>query len=764
MEKILLIEPGYKNKYVPLGLMKIGYYHKVIKGDLVWFCKGRLPKKVEESVRKKIKTDKYHIDRYGEDIDEYIDTIDKTIANNSWDRIYITTLFTFEYEAVIEAINYAKSIIGDNSKIYVGGIMATLMTDKLKSDTGVNVVPGQLTDSSLIGYYDGVNVDVLTPDYSILANTTYKYANDNAYYSYTTRGCGMNCGFCAVKTLEPEFVPYISIKEQIRNIDRLYGPKKDLLLMDNNILKSRYLEDIVKDLIELGFYKGAEYFNPKTKRYNKRYIDFNQGLDAKLVTEKKAALLGKLALRPARVAYDHIEDTETYVNALKILIRNGTTYLSNYLLYNADSFTGKGTLYNADRPEDLYERLRVNVELQKEENEKYGERSVQIYSFPMRYIPLDDKTRGYVGPKWSKKTLRAIQVLLVPTHGKGVSNPKYFYNIFGNSVDEFLKIIRMPERYLSYRGIPQKDNYDESYDEKLIIYNYYLKCIEDWEELYSSFNEAERKNFEEIISNNKFEFEDYEKIQYDSVKKIYLHYVTPSKLMGIFEKLISYGRHRDIMFIKEYIEKEATYIYSDFIESISLDSINRGIYKNLRYLLEESNVIDMLDSYESNGFKDDNFYNTISHVDEKTLYKCIHTWIRNRRIEGLLEFAIDVGGVIFKSEKIVEEKRSEYIKQEMLSLFKNFLKYNYPSGYKLSDRYDLYKYDIMIADEGFNPYAISNSMRECRDESIEIYSYGMDEDELYDYCIKHTLNIYYNSLLLRDEYEFLGDMYEEIER
>lgn len=88
-----------------------------------------MPKKVEENVRKKIKADKYYIDKYGDGIDKYIDIIDETIENRSWDRIYITTLFTFDYDTVIETINYAKSIIKDNSKIYVGGILATLTSD-----------------------------------------------------------------------------------------------------------------------------------------------------------------------------------------------------------------------------------------------------------------------------------------------------------------------------------------------------------------------------------------------------------------------------------------------------------------------------------------------------------------------------------------------------------------------------------------------------------------------------------------------------------
>ncbi len=226
-----------------------------------------------------MKKNKYYIDRYGDKIDEHIDEINNIIENNLWDRVNVCTLFTFEYEKTIEAIDYAKELVGKEN-VYTGGILATLMPDKLRADTGVTVNTHQLTNSKMIGYDDNVNIDILTPDYSILCNTEYEYENEDAYYAYTTRGCGMNCGFCAVKTLEPVFNPFISIKEQINKVKELYGEKKDLLLMDNNVLKSKHIDKIVDEIKELGFEKGATYTNPRTGKTRQRFVDFNQGLDA----------------------------------------------------------------------------------------------------------------------------------------------------------------------------------------------------------------------------------------------------------------------------------------------------------------------------------------------------------------------------------------------------------------------------------------------------------------------------------------------------
>src|SRR5687768_2945734 len=95
-KNILLIEPGYKNKYPPLGLMKLAAYHGPHgKNDNVKFIKG-------ES--------------------------DKSVLDRSWDRIYVTTLFSFEWKSIAQSINFALGAASNQpSKVFVGGIAAPLM-------------------------------------------------------------------------------------------------------------------------------------------------------------------------------------------------------------------------------------------------------------------------------------------------------------------------------------------------------------------------------------------------------------------------------------------------------------------------------------------------------------------------------------------------------------------------------------------------------------------------------------------------------------
>lgn len=520
MNNILLIEPDYKNTYPPLGLMKISYFHKNILGDNVHFCKG---------------------------------TSEEGLDKIKWDRIYVTTLFTFEWAKTIEAIDFAKSLVKDVNCIFVGGIAATMMPKDFEKATGIKPVCGLLDQPGKLQLNGDETIDQLIPDYTILKDTNYNYRYSNAYLMSATKGCGNKCGFCAVQKLEPTYVEYINIAEKIARIEKEFGPKKDLLLMDNNVLRSNRFKDIIEDIIAAGFGKGAVYKDPVTKKNVKRYVDFNQGLDAMFLTEEKAELLGKIALKPARIAFDHIEDKVKYLEVLELCVKHGISDLSNYILYNSENFSGKGNKYAADRPEDLYERMRITLDFKDKVNEKENG-NVSVFSFPMRYIPLGAHERGYVGSNWNPKFLRAVQCMLIPTQGKGVGKRSFFEADFGKTKEEFVKFLCMPEDILSTRGDSEKSKSDSKRtdEEKEIRFNSNQKGLlyrKEWERLYNAIG-GNTKEFIDAIGDNSFLPEKFLRIDNDNVKLIYLHYLTTPRLLSLLGLI---NNQYDIKLVKNYL-------------------------------------------------------------------------------------------------------------------------------------------------------------------------------------------------------------------
>lgn len=449
MKRILLVEPGYRNKYPPLGLMKLSTYHK-LRGDYVCFVKG----------------------------------CNSGAGKEIWDRIYISTLFTFYWEMTIKTINFYRKSVNDLNNIYVGGVMATLLNEEVRERTQVNVVKGLLDKSGMLDEGDKLVIDELIPDYQILDETDYDYALKNSYLAYATRGCPNDCAFCAVNVIEPKFVHYLPIKKQIMGIDEIYGPRQNLILMDNNVLASNSFERIIDDIIDIGFHRGSKYNNKL------RHLDFNQGTDAYYLTPGKMALLAKTAIKPLRIAFDHIEMKNLYVSKIKLARDHGLLYLSNYVLYNY-----------LDTPRDFYERLRINCEL----NETIG---TQIYSFPMKYIPLDAKDRSYVGKNWNKRLLRGIQCILLATRGLVTTKLNFFEAAFGNNAKEFEMIAMMPDHYIIHREKYKNDG------------------AKDWKKLYKTLTNNEKQIFLNGVLNAGTIRDSIKQTRSRKLKNILSHYLT----------------------------------------------------------------------------------------------------------------------------------------------------------------------------------------------------------------------------------------------
>ena len=577
MGNILLIEPNYKNKYPPLGLMKISYFHKHIMRDYVRFTKGVLP---------------------------------DALANTKWDHVYVTSLFTFEWANTIAAINYAKTLVDSLDKITVGGIAATMLPDDIYRDTGIVPVTGLLNEPGKLGLPHDECIDQLVPDYSILDDIDYQYPFRDAYFLSATKGCGNKCGFCAVQTLEPTFIPYIDIKEKIAAIDHEFGSQKDLLLMDNNVLRSPKFNQIIDDIIAAGFGKGATYINPKTGKTVRRYVDFNQGLDALFLNEEKAKRLGEIALRPARVAFDHIEDRDVYERALRLCAQNGITELSNYVLYNSEDFGGKGRKYAADTPADLYDRMRITLDLRDEINKDLpDDEKVAAFSFPMRYIPLSAHERGYVGSQWNAKYLRAVQCMLIPTQGKGVGNRSFFEADFGKNSDEFVKYLSMPDKLIAARGKfsgssrgHKADTEEECLIRKKKWERNQLK-INEWNRLYNSLGD-EKESFISLIGDNEFLPDKALGITSDTQKRLYLQYLTTPRLIALLGMIDKDSPTYSSLY--EYITAEFPPLYEDVLDVVSeSESQQQYVFKNFVYFFGKKGVADVLRRISKTDFSVD---------------------------------------------------------------------------------------------------------------------------------------------------------------
>ena len=465
-----------------------------------------------------------------------------------FDIVAVTTLFTFYWRETIDTINFAKKFCSSAGRVIVGGIASSILHVQVFQECGIKPICGLLNMPGILDDDSDDIIDELSLDYSILEEIDYQYPSSNAYLAYTTRGCPRKCEFCAVSRLEPEYKDYIGLKEQILQATERFGAQKDLLLLDNNVFASKHFDKIINEINECGFGRDATYvpeseydiamknlcdgYNVRayTRKFIKLYdrisnklpemeqadfylmreklnllyaevaslgaiiefdhiafplyekyfkcrkrmriIDFNQGVDARLATDKKMEKLAETNIQPLRIAFDHYSMKDTYEMAIRSAVKHGIKKLANYLLYNFE-----------DKPDDLYYRLKINISL-------CDELGVTIYSFPMKYHPIDDPdycyNREYIGEHWNRKFIRSIQAVLNATKGKVSRGNSFFQEAFGKDIDEFYKILWMPEAFIIHR-FKYKDN-----------------LTAEWWEKYTRLDEVQLKRLQKIVAVNLF--------------------------------------------------------------------------------------------------------------------------------------------------------------------------------------------------------------------------------------------------------------------
>lgn len=146
------------------------------------------------------------------------------------------------------------------------------------------------------GLYNSLpdEIDRMFPDYSI-------YPKVNYAIGFLTRGCIRNCPWCVVPRKEGPIKPYLTWRE-IKRPD-----SRDIVFMDNNVLACPHGVEQMRDMIG----------------HNVR-VDFNQGLDSRLITPEIADILAGLKwIKYIRTACDTDNMLDIVLEKAKLLADHG---------------------------------------------------------------------------------------------------------------------------------------------------------------------------------------------------------------------------------------------------------------------------------------------------------------------------------------------------------------------------------------------------------------------------------------------------------
>jgi hypothetical protein len=154
------------------------------------------------------------------------------------------------------------------------------------------------------------DMESAVPDYSL-----YPSIDNKTAYGFLTRGCPNKCKWCVVPRKEGNIRPYMDVN------DVAVDGRTNLVLMDNNVLACDYGLEQIQKIIDRGY-----------------RVDFNQALDARLVTDDIAKLLAKVRwIDVIRFGCDtprQIEECEEAMSMIDRYRKNPATYLMYTMIGN----------------------------------------------------------------------------------------------------------------------------------------------------------------------------------------------------------------------------------------------------------------------------------------------------------------------------------------------------------------------------------------------------------------------------------------------
>lgn len=166
-------------------------------------------------------------------------------------------------------------------------------------------------------------IDHIMPDYSL-------YSIYDTAYGFLTKGCPNNCDFCHVCHMQGRYVYTFS------RLSEWWSGQKNIVLLDPNLTASKDWDMHIQDLIDSG-----------------AMVDFTQGLDLRLLNEKKVSDLNKVKWKSIHFAWDRPEqDMRPMLDlAMHGLQKARKETVTVYVLTN----------YNSTHEQDLHRVMQIRA-------------------------------------------------------------------------------------------------------------------------------------------------------------------------------------------------------------------------------------------------------------------------------------------------------------------------------------------------------------------------------------------------------------------